>query len=78
MLDLRGKALLEVMGIREEELTGANHIPCQMVGGAAAWLGFDAILVPSARHEGDNLVVFVDQQNPDASLEVVESRDIPD
>jgi len=78
MLDLRDRNVLEVMGIRKAELTGDDHIHCQKAGGAAAWLGFDSILVPSARFEGDNLVVFVDEQNPGALLEVAESQDVPD
>lgn len=71
MLDLRDLDLLEMLGVSQAELVADESAACRRVGGAAAWLGRDAILVPSARGEGENLVVFVDQQDPDALLEVI-------
>lgn len=71
MLDLRDRRLLESLGVGEEELASDDPTACRQVGGAAAWLGCDAILVPSTRGAGDNLVVFVDQQDPDAPLEIL-------
>jgi RES domain-containing protein len=70
MLDLRDRRLLESLRIGAEELASDDPTACRRVGGAAAWLGRDAILVPSVRGAGDNLVVFVDQQDPDAPVEV--------
>lgn len=75
MLDLRSSAVLGLVGVGSRELAADEHSACQQVGGAAAWLGCDAILVPSARSVGDNLVVFVDKQDPDAPLEVVETQE---
>lgn len=46
------------------------------VGGAAAWLGNDSILVPSARAEGVNFVVFVDVQEPDLLLDLINSEPV--
>lgn len=78
LLDLRDRSLLASMGIGADDLVGDDHAACQEVGGAAAWLGCDGILVPSARAKGDNLVIFVNQQEPDAALDVIDSREIAD
>jgi len=75
-LNLTHAGLLEKLGIGEAELTGIEHGPCQMVGGAAYWLGHDAILVPSARAPGANVVIFADRLDVDASFEVVSREDI--
>jgi RES domain-containing protein len=75
MLDL-DLAFLGSVGVGQEELASDVLEPCQAIGGAAAWLGRDAILVSSARGAGENLVVFVDQQDPDAVLEVLESAEV--
>jgi len=78
MLDLRELGLLESMGVGPAELAADDYSSCQGVGGAAAWLGVDAVLVPSARIEGNNLVVFTDKQDPDAPLELVSTEDVVD
>ena len=43
---------------------------CQSVGGAAAWLDADGLLVPSARSEAINLVIFPSNLPLDSTLEV--------
>lgn len=78
VLDLTNKALLSSMGVLEDDLIGDDPTACREVGGAAAWLGSDGILVPSARAEGFNLVVFVNQMDPDAPLDAIESRPVTD
>jgi RES domain-containing protein len=42
---------------------------CQVIGGAAAWLGCGALLAPSQRHSGDNLVIFVANLDLDDSVD---------
>ena len=74
MLDLTDRALLGALGVGEAELSSDDQTECRRVGGAAAWLGHDGILVPSARADGMNLVVFVDTQHPDLPLELVSSE----
>lgn len=74
LVDLRDITLLRSMGVDEERLVADDHAACQQVGGAAAWLGRDGILVPSARGVGDNLVIFVNRQAPDAALELLETN----
>jgi RES domain-containing protein len=74
VLDLRDDALLASLGLPPEAREDDDHRACQLVGGAAEWLGHDAILVPSARDAGTNLAIYVAQLNPGARLEVVASE----
>lgn len=78
ILILTNQAVLGTLGLDEQQVASDDMNACQSVGGAAAWLGRDAILVPSARADGSNLVVFVDNQQPDAVLEPVEEEDLED
>ena len=74
MLDLTDRTLLHTLGVGDAELSSDDRTPCRRVGGAAAWLGHDGILVPSARADGANLVVFVNLQKPDLPLELIGSE----
>ena len=64
VLDLRGERCLESAGIETGDLIDENWGRVQPIGAAAAWLGAGAILVPSARHNDGNLVVFVSELGP--------------
>lgn len=46
-----------------------NIDQCQAIGAAVAWLECGGLIVPSLRHEGDNLVIFVANLDYDDSLE---------
>lgn len=74
VLDLTDADLLDRLGIDSEALAALDFEACQKIGGAAARLGHDGILVPSARHSGTNLVIFVGNHQPDADLRVVTSE----
>lgn len=74
MLDLTDRLVLESLGVGDAELVADDQLACRRVGGAVAWLGYDGILVPSARAAGVNLVVFVNAQEPDLPLEPVASE----
>jgi RES domain-containing protein len=50
-LDLTEDGVLSDLGIGSDELTADDMVVCREVGGAAAWLEADGILVPSARGE---------------------------
>lgn len=58
VLDLRVATTLEALGVDDAALRSDDHSACRRVGGAVAWLGHDGLLVPSARSDGDNLVVL--------------------
>jgi RES domain-containing protein len=75
-LDLTELDLLEELGIGNDELGAPDMRACQQVGGAAAWLEADGILVPSARSSSTNLVIFPTNSRLDAAFEVVSQDEI--
>lgn len=74
VLDLTNPEVLERLGVDRAALSHVDFTACQRVGGAAAFLRHDGILVPSGRHPGINLVVFISNQQSDAELHVRESE----
>jgi RES domain-containing protein len=78
VLDLTSDDLLGRLGIGESELKAADYAACQAVGGAAAWLEHDGLLVPSARHAGTNLVIYSTNTDLEMEFEVVHSEVIPE
>lgn len=71
VVDLSNFDLLSQVGISEEDYDSPEYSSCQRVGGAAAFLECDGLLVPSARCDGLNLVVFVNNQGPNEELRVL-------
>jgi hypothetical protein len=49
---------------------------CQQVGGAAAWLARDGLLVPSARSDAANVVIFATNRLPDAEFTVLRKQQL--
>jgi RES domain-containing protein len=68
LLDLTDPALLASLGVEDEALKGDDYASCQAVGGAAWFLHFDGIIVPSARSPGHNVVILF--ENPDDAPEI--------
>ena len=66
LADLKALAALGVDTGRYGE-TDYRTIPMrtQEIGDAAHFLGYDGLIVPSARYDGDNLVLFADRVEPD-------------
>jgi RES domain-containing protein len=58
VLDLSDAGTLATLGADAAALQGDDHRPLRAIGGAAAFLGYQALIVPSARHGGSNLVIF--------------------
>ena len=58
VLDLTDRTLLLGLGVDEDGLCADDMLACREVGGAAASLSCDGILVQSARAEAINLVIF--------------------
>ena len=75
VVDLRGDGLRQV-GLTTSDLRADDHAACQEVGAAVAWLGWDGLIVPSARADGGNVVVLVDAMAADAILEQVGSYEL--
>ncbi len=66
-------AALKSLGISPESYSGLSYERTQEIGDAAAFLGFDGILAPSARWPCQNLVLFMDRLAPH-DLNVVEKE----
>ena len=62
-------------GVAIEEYRLTTYSRTQEIGDAAAFLGFDGMMVPSARWEGTNLVLFTDQIEP-AALSIVSTDSV--
>ncbi len=59
VVDLTRPGILSQLGLTESVLSGLDHSPCRVIGGAVSWLGHDGLLVPSARRSGGtNLVIY--------------------
>lgn len=59
-----GKAGLSLTAVSSDHLSS-----CQAVGDAAHYLGFEAILAPSATGAGRNLAVFFDRLRPGSTVD---------
>jgi len=60
-LRLADIAAVEALGVSRETYSSLSYARSQEIGDAAAFLGFDGILAPSARWQCQNLVVFTDR-----------------
>lgn len=78
VLDLSAdEATLRDLGISADSLGSLNWEPTRVVGAAAAWLGHDGLIVPSARHTGRNLVIFPSNRDEYALFEEVSQESLP-
>jgi len=68
---IRNFETLERCEITSEMVMGEDLSKPQLVGGAAAWLQCAGMLIPSARDEGVNLVVFVNNMAPTDRIDLV-------
>jgi len=60
-LQLTAPSTLDTLALTDNLLSGLEYGPCQRIGHAAYFLGCDGIIVPSARHDAHNLVLFMDR-----------------
>ena len=67
LADMSALAALKVDAQRYSDL---DYSQTQAIGDAAHFLGFDGLIVPSARWEGLNLILFTDRIDPDDGLAV--------
>jgi len=63
---------LATLGLDTEDLESPDFRACQRVGAHAAFLEYDAMVVPSARADGTNVVIFVNELAADAAFERVD------
>ena len=52
---------LEKLGVNAARFDSFEYEATQAIAAAAHFLEFDALIVPSARHEGSNLIAFLDR-----------------
>jgi RES domain-containing protein len=78
VVDLRGEEALGSMGVDADELRSADYGACQRLGGTAAWLGIEAVIVPSARGKGANLVIFEQNVQPEFEIAFDPGQPLPD
>lgn len=76
VLDLTSNELLQELGLAELDLRGDDHSGCQKIGGAVAWLERDGLLVPSARSNGTNLVIYPTERDPAAEFDILDQETI--
>ena len=72
-LQLADLSAVEALGVRADRYGELDYDRTQVIGDAAYFLGFDGLLVPSARWDCKNLVVFTDQLAPE-DMAVEESQ----
>ncbi len=70
VFDLTDLALLAELGIDQNALGADDMLACREVGAAAASLNCGGILVPSARAEATNLVIFAANLGAEARFDV--------
>lgn len=58
VVQLTDWALLETLGVTQASYQSIEPLRCKEVGGAVSYLGHDGLLVPSARCDGINLVIY--------------------
>jgi RES domain-containing protein len=74
VVDLSSPTLLATFGVTRRELESLDHTACQLVGGAAEWLENDGLLVPSARADSVNLVIFPSRQGNQYQFEILDQE----
>ena len=67
---------LAALGLDRSDLESPDFSSCQRVGAHVAFLGYDALIVPSARADGSNIVIFVNELAADAVFERLNSEEI--
>jgi RES domain-containing protein len=66
-------AQLADLDIDSKKFAGRDYTRCQEIGAAAAFMGFDGLLVPSARSSAENLVILHENHNPELDLRLIGS-----
>lgn len=62
---------LPALGLTPDDLTSSDFSACQRVAEHAVFLEYDVVIVPSARADGTNVVIFVNELSADAVFETV-------
>lgn len=63
------------LGVDMDQFGSLDYAKCQEIGAAVGFLECDGLIVPSARWDCENLVLFTDNHSPLCDLQVVESTE---
>jgi RES domain-containing protein len=74
--DLTDPKRLAKLGVDPAD-AGPGYGTCPEIGAAASFLAYQAILVPSLRYRGSNLVVFTERLEPGCVMDVASREAIP-
>lgn len=78
VLDLTDPDTLRTLDLDAGTLAADDMTACQQVGAATAWLEHDGLLVPSARSDATNPVLYAANRPPDARFDVIASSTVTD
>lgn len=67
---------LAALGLDRSDLESPDFSACQRVGAHAAFLEYDALIVPSVRAAASNVVIFFNELAADAVFERIGSEEI--
>ena len=73
-LRLSNLETLRSLGVNTDRYESYEYAATQAIAAAAQFLGYDALVVPNARHQSLNLVVIADNLDPAITLEVLSSE----
>jgi len=66
---------LVVLGVEKAKFSEISCLRCQEIGEAVGFLGYDGLLVPSARWTCENLVLFTEHHSLTDKLTVLSTRE---
>ena len=69
VVDLRAASDFAATGLTQADLGDDDHARCQELGAAIDWMGYDGLLVASARSDADNLVIYPAQASASARFD---------
>lgn len=69
---------LSKVGLTMGHVRDLDFEPCRRVAAEVAWLGWDGMLVPSARHSGLNVVVLLNEMRGSSSFERLSKQELAD
>jgi RES domain-containing protein len=67
---------LESIGIGSGQLFADDMKVSQEIGRLVTWFGFDGLVVPSARSNGNNLVIYPGRANESYKFEVLDQKQL--
>jgi RES domain-containing protein len=70
------RSTLEDLGISADSYKDPNYRRTQEIGAAASFIGCDGLIVPSARWDCENLILFTDNLAMDIVLEVRNAEEV--